>query len=105
MSLFLVGQRAIDRAHVGADQLGYLRRPPREHLYPLAQFLFSTASMLDRMDELEEPLSRHEILQRFKKLLGREMTPGEWQVFFLSDESTLSPSKNISSGGAVVVTS
>jgi hypothetical protein len=57
------------------------------------------------MDELEEPLSRHEILQRFKKLLGREMTPGEWQVFFLSDESTLSPSKNISSGGAVVVTS
>jgi hypothetical protein len=27
------------------------------------------------MDELEEALSRHEILQRFKKLLGREMNP------------------------------
>jgi hypothetical protein len=61
--------------------------------------------MLDRMDELEEALSRHEILQRFKKLLGREMTLREWQVFFLSDESTRSPRKNISSGVAVVVTS
>jgi hypothetical protein len=57
------------------------------------------------MDELEEALSRHEILGRFKKLLGREMTLREWQVFFLSDESTLSPRKNISSGVAVVVTS
>jgi hypothetical protein len=45
------------------------------------------------MDELEEALSRHEILQRFKKLLGREMNPRERQVFFLSDESTLSPKK------------
>jgi hypothetical protein len=49
--------------------------------------------MLDRMDELEEALSRHEILGHFKKLLGREMTLREWQVFFLSDESTLIPRK------------
>jgi len=77
---------------------------PRLNFYPLAQFLFSTASMLDRMDELEEALSRHELLQRFKKRLGREMIL-RWQVFFLSDESTLSPRKNISSGVAVVVTS
>lgn len=47
----------------------------------------------NHMDELEEALSRHEILQRFKKLLGREMTPGEWQVFFLSDESTSAQEK------------
>jgi hypothetical protein len=60
-----------------------------EHLYALAQFLVTPASMLDRMDELEEALSRHEVLQRFKKLLGREMTLRGWQVFFLSDESTL----------------
>jgi hypothetical protein len=38
------------------------------YLYALAQFLVTTASMLDRMDELEEALSRHEILQRFKQI-------------------------------------
>ena len=43
------------------------------------------------MDDLEEVLlreatmSHHEIMQRFKKLFGREeMTPKERQAFFLS---------------------
>jgi hypothetical protein len=62
------------------------------------------------MDELEEALSRHEILQQQEvvndDLLYPLVTLREWQVFFLSDESTLScPRKNISSGVAVVVTS
>jgi|HubBroStandDraft_2_1064218.scaffolds.fasta_scaffold2624008_1 hypothetical protein len=45
------------------------------------------------MDELEEArlrqstLSHREILQRFKKLFGRDMTPKERRVFFLTDDS------------------
>jgi hypothetical protein len=41
------------------------------------------------MDELDEArlrqatMSHHEILQRFKRLFGREMTPKERKVFFL----------------------
>jgi hypothetical protein len=45
------------------------------------------------MDELNEPplrqstLSHREILRRFKKLFGRNMTPKERRVFFLPDDS------------------
>jgi hypothetical protein len=46
------------------------------------------------MDELEEArlreatMSHHEILMRFKKLFGREMTPKERQAFFLGPDSS-----------------
>jgi len=45
------------------------------------------------MDELEEArlrdamMSHHEIMVRFKKLFGREMTPKERQSFFLPYDS------------------
>ena len=45
------------------------------------------------MDELEEAIlreatmSHHEIMARFKKLFGREMTPKERQSFFLLYDS------------------
>jgi len=44
-------------------------------------------------DELEDALARQEmmshreILERFKKLFGREMTPAERQAFFLPTPS------------------
>jgi hypothetical protein len=44
------------------------------------------------MDELEEArlreatMSHHDILLRFKKLFGREMTPKERQSFFLGPD-------------------
>ena len=46
------------------------------------------------MDELEEErlreatMSHHQILQRFRKLFGREMTPKERQAFFLVGDPT-----------------
>ena len=47
------------------------------------------------MDELEEvrlrdaTMSHNEILLRFKKLFGREMTPKERQAFFLPHDSSV----------------
>jgi hypothetical protein len=46
------------------------------------------------VDELEEArlreatMSHQEILVRFKKLFGREMTPKERQAFFLGPDSS-----------------
>jgi len=63
----------------------------------LLSFVFVVASILAGMDELEEArlrdamMSYHEIIQRFKKLFGREMTPKERQAFFLPDDSSISP--------------
>jgi len=53
-----------------------------------------------KMDELEEmrlrdaTMSHHEIMVRFRKLFGREMTPKERQAFFLSHESSAVPEEN-----------
>lgn len=50
-------------------------------------------STVDNVDDLDEALSskammsHEEIVQRFKRVFGREMTPSEREVFFLPDES------------------
>jgi hypothetical protein len=55
--------------------------------------LFSIFTYAEDMDELEEArlreatMSHHEIMVRFKKLFGREMTPKERQNFFLPHDS------------------
>ena len=56
----------------------------------LAQPCVVAESMLEGMDEFEEALSQQhgqmspqEILQRFKKLFGREMNIAERRTFFL----------------------
>jgi DNA-directed RNA polymerase len=52
--------------------------------------LFSIFTYAEDMDELEEArlreatMSHHEIMVRFKKLFGREMTPKERQKLFLA---------------------
>ena len=52
------------------------------------------------MDELEEmrlrdaTMSHHEILVRFRKLFGREMTPKERQAFLLPHDSSAVPEEN-----------
>jgi hypothetical protein len=66
-------------------------------LSPFAQLCFVTASILAGVDELEEvrlrdaTMSHHEIMVRFKKLFGREMTPKERQAFFLPHDSSRGP--------------
>lgn len=40
----------------------------------------------------EESLTHKEILLRFKKILGREMTPEEKRIFFLLPETATEPS-------------
>jgi hypothetical protein len=63
----------------------------------LLSFVFVVALILAGMDELEEArlrdamMSHHEIIQRFKKHFGREMTPKERQAFFLPHDSSISP--------------
>jgi hypothetical protein len=53
-----------------------------------------------KMDELEEmrlrdaTMSHHEIMVRFRKLFGREMTPKERQAFFLPHDSSAVPEEN-----------
>jgi hypothetical protein len=51
------------------------------------------------MDELEEvrlrdaTMSHHEIMLRFRKLFGREMTPKERQAFFLPPDAATEESR------------
>ena len=53
-----------------------------------------------KMDELEEArlrdatMSHHEIMLRFRKLFGREMTPKERQAFFIPHDSSAVPEEN-----------
>jgi hypothetical protein len=48
--------------------------------------------ILDGVDDLEKELSKmmshEEIMRRFRKLFGRDMTPIERQVFFLEHDSS-----------------
>ena len=52
------------------------------------------------MDELEEvrlrdaTMSHHEITLRFRKLFRSEMTPKEWQAFFLPHDSSAVSEEN-----------
>jgi len=46
------------------------------------------------MDVPEENLTREEILERFKKIFGREMTPRERLAFFLAPDTTQPEQKN-----------
>jgi hypothetical protein len=39
----------------------------------------------------EEPLTHEEILLRFKKIMGRDMTPEEKHKFFLPTEISIEP--------------
>jgi hypothetical protein len=56
--------------------------------------------MLKGMDELEEArlreatMSHREIMVRFKKLFGREMTPKERQTFFMPYDPPLREEQN-----------
>jgi hypothetical protein len=59
------------------------------------------SSILDGMDDLEKELnkamSHEEIVRRFRKLFGRDMTPIERQAFFVDYESLAQNSDNNSS--------
>jgi hypothetical protein len=58
------------------------------------------AAIVGNMNELDESLfqqtlmSNRQILQRFKKLLGREMTIADQRIFFLPYEDPLSRKEN-----------
>jgi hypothetical protein len=44
-------------------------------------------SMVDALDAaLQRMMSSQEILQRFKKVFGREMTPSEREAFFVPNQ-------------------
>jgi hypothetical protein len=45
------------------------------------------------MFDLEEVLTHEDILLRFKKVFGRDMTPNERQAFFLPCESSFAASE------------
>jgi hypothetical protein len=63
------------------------------NLYPFAQTCSVRRAMLGDMNEQEEAhsapdiMSHHQIIERFKKLFGRDMTPKERDIFFLPDEA------------------
>jgi hypothetical protein len=55
-----------------------------------ARYRTNIRTIMDELDEarlLQSTLSHREILQRFKKLFGRDMAPKERRVFFLPDDS------------------
>jgi hypothetical protein len=62
------------------------------NLSPFAQTCSVLRPMLAEMNKSEEEsypdmLTHHQIINRFKKLFGRDMTPKERDIFFLPDEA------------------
>jgi hypothetical protein len=61
------------------------------------QAIQNSLEKLESMDELEArteaTLTHQQILQRFKQLFGRDMTPKERQAFFLLDDPSDTASK------------
>ena len=43
---------------------------------------------MDNFEDVKQMMTHEDVLKRFKKVFGREMTPSERSDFFLSPEET-----------------
>jgi hypothetical protein len=44
--------------------------------------------LTENLEDMKKMMSHEDVLKRFKKVFGREMTPSERRDFFLSPEET-----------------
>ena len=71
--------------------VGFEMRQIAPTLFTFAQFWFGDSTYPSRMENPSEAhsypdmLTHHQIIQRFRKLFGRDMTPKERDIFFLPD--------------------